>query len=101
MSNCAEYLHPFDKVIKKLVPVKLKRSQVMIIKRTLIHAGWFHDGERPHYRIFYDVGDMVLPTAGHNSIKTFTIQELKTLYGAEEDIADGIADEKYLKLLRS
>jgi hypothetical protein len=69
---------------------------VVIIKRDSIHAGWYNNTGDHHYRIFIDIGNLPLAQAGYNNLKFFSAEDLKELYGAPENVAEGLGPVEML-----
>lgn len=89
----------FSKKEKALKKVTYLRGQVLIIKSTAIHSGWYNDTDKVHYRIFYDVGRKALSLLGHQDHNYYTLKELKDQFAASEDLDKEIGESQILKPL--
>ncbi|KAI3659080.1 hypothetical protein MP638_002099 [Amoeboaphelidium occidentale] len=86
----------FNKTSKKMKKVEYNRGDLVIIKSTTIHAGWFNDSDEPHYRAFFDIGKFLLPQAGYKQLTKYPVETLKETFGVSKTFAEGLGSSKLL-----
>ncbi|KAI3659164.1 hypothetical protein MP638_006854 [Amoeboaphelidium occidentale] len=96
-SNSA--LAVFNKKKKAIEIVEYKRGDILIIKSTTIHAGWYNNSDQPHYRILIEIGNTLLAQAGHKQLTYYTINQLQEVYGAPRNVAKALGSSEYLKTM--